>query len=510
MATTPTTTIQTPTDAATASPGGFELVPDDRLLWASPWSPSSKPPSLQMLPPGSQLIVSLRFNRLVGDTAASPWLDWLGTEIKPIVADLEKRSGLKAEQIARLTIASSTGSEGKPKSTYTVSIRESVPLKTLTDAWGVSPSQTKEGKTIFSGDDPNSDAYFIKQSADSDAVGIQTFAFGPVDLVSLIAENEGEAIPLPRALLQLWETSSEEADLISMTVPNFLFADGREILTSYAPKAVDPLRALLIPDVAGFILLMSLADAWYAETRFTPSGSVSGPAILQSLKPRIAALPGWAQAFTVDVDIDSSWRAIANRLPQFMQAISDQTRLGVSQAIPTANFYLPAEAAPQVALATLLALSAPAASSSIAANSEPKPMATLTVEQMLDTHLSVSFDQESLQNAVVAIRDEFIRALPEGSTPPAITIIGGDLEKLGITQNQQIRNFKLQDKPLRDALSELARQANPDKSVTSLTDEKQALVWVVDSSASTPTIQISTRPAAIAKNLKLSKEFVAE
>ena len=137
-------------------------------------------------------------------------------------------------------------------------------------------------------------------------------------------------------------------------------------------------------------------------------------------------------------------------------------------------------------------------------------MTPIPVEQMLDTPLSVSFDQESLQFAVAVIGDEFVRSLPAGSAPPVLTIIGGDLEKLGITQNQQIRNFKIQDKPLRDALSELVRQANPDKSVTSLTDEKQTLVWVVDSSAATPTIQISTRPAAIANKFKLSNEFISE
>jgi len=434
----------------------------------------------------------------------------MGTEIKPAIADLEKRSGLKAEQIDRLTIASSTGSEGLPKSTYTVSMREPMPLKALTDAWGVSPSPTKEGKTIYSGDEPDSNAYFVKESAAADTVGIQSFAFGPVQLVSLIADNDGEAIPLPRALQQLWDTTSEEADFIAMTVPNFLFADGREILNRFAPKAIDPLRALLIPDVAGGIVSMSLADAWYFETRLTPSGSVSAPAILQTIEPRIAALPGWAEGFTVDVDVDSSWRAIANRLPQFMRAISDQTRLGVSKSIPTANFYLPAEAAPQITLATLLALSAPRTNPSVAVTTAAKPMTTLTVEQMLDTHLSVSFDQESLQFAVAVIRDEFARSLPAGFTPPVLTIIGSDLEKLGITQNQQIRNFKIQDKPLRDALSELVRQANPDKSVTSLTDEKQTLVWVVESSAATPTIQISTRPAAKANKFKLSNEFISE
>lgn len=501
----PSTTNTDGTPSSPTEQGSFELVQDDRLLWASPWSPHTKPPSLEMIPPGSQLIVSLRMSRLVGDPARSPWLDWMGPEIAPALASIEKRSGLKATQIDRLTIATLATSTDSTKSAYTITVNKPMPLKMLAESWGASPSRTKDGQTIYSGDEPNSDAYFVKPA---EAEEVRTFVFGPVELVSLVAENEGEAIPLPRSLQQLWDTASEEADCIAMTVPNFLFADGREILKSYAPKSIAPLRSLLIPDVAGVILSMGLVDSWYVETRFTPSGTVSAPAISQAIQPRIAALPGWAEAFTIDVNVESSWRAISNRLPQFMRAISDQTRFGVSRLLPTANFYLPAEAAPQVSLAAVLALSTPEVSPAVAVVvAESTPMAPMTAEQMIDAHLSVSFDQESLEFAVANIRDEFIRTLPAGATPPTIKIIGGDLEKLGITQNQQIRNFTISDKALRDALSELVRQANPDKSATGLTDEKQTLVWVVDSTAATPTILITTRPAAIAKTLKLTKEF---
>ncbi len=503
----PSTTTTEGTPSSPTAQGSFELVQDDRLLWASPWSPNTKPPSLEMLPPGSQLIVSLRMSRLVGDPARSPWLDWMGSEISPALASIEKRSGLKAAQIDRLTIATLAGSTDSTKSAYTITVNKPMPLKMLAESWGASPSRTKDGKTIYSGDEPNSDAYFVKAA---EAEEVRTFVFGPVELVSLVAENEGEAIPLPRSLQQLWDTASEEADCIAMTVPNFLFADGREILKSYAPKSIAPLRSLLIPDVAGVILSMGLVDSWYVETRFTPSGTVSAPAISQAIQPRIAALPGWAEAFTIDVNVESSWRAISNRLPQFMRAIADQTRFGVSRLLPTANFYLPAEAAPQVSLAAVLALSTPEVSPAVAVVAESTPMAPMTAEQMIDAHLSVGFDQESLEFAVANIRDEFIRTLPAGATPPTIKIIGGDLEKLGITQNQQIRNFKISDKALRDALSELVRQANPDKSATGLTDEKQTLVWVVDSTAATPTILITTRPAAIAKKLKLTKEFTGD
>jgi hypothetical protein len=337
---------------------------------------------------------------------------------------------------------------------------------------------------------------------------VRRFVFGPVDEVTLVAEIDGTAIPLPRLLKQLWDASSEEADLNGLAVPNFLFADGREWLTRYAPRAIEPLRSLLIPDAAGATVAMSLVDQWYVETRFAPSGNVSAPALLQSLKSRVDALAAQAESFAIDAAVDPSWKAMAIRLPQFMRAIGDQTRYDVSQTLPTANFYLPVEAAPQVALATVLALSSPA-TAAVAVSEEPMASEPFTIMQMIDHPMSVSFDQESLEFAVTAIRDEFVRSLPQGSVPPTITIIGGDLEKMGITQNQQIRNFQMRQKPLRDALSELVRQANPDKSATGLNDEKQSLVWVVDSTAAAdkPTILITTRQGVAEKKLTLSKEF---
>ncbi|MGV3484282.1 MAG: hypothetical protein ACO1RT_07680 [Planctomycetaceae bacterium] len=500
-----TPAVATPSmPAATEAKTGYELVSDDRLLWASPWPPESVPPTLEMIPPGSQLVVTVRLNRVLGDGASSEWLDWLGPELGPALSGLEEQAAVKFAEVERLTIAMSVGTGGNPKMSFTITADQPLDVDAMTKLWKVTPARTAAGKTIYSGDSPQGNVYYVSENPARN----RTFAFGPVDLISLVAENDGDAIPLARSLQQLWDTSSVDADLVALTIPNFLFADGRELLRRYAPRAVEPLRSVLIPDVAGAIVSMSFQDAWYVETRFTPSGTVSAPAMLQSLQPRIDALPAWAESFAIDTSVDASWRAMAIRLPQYMRAVADQTRYGVSQTLPTANLYLPREAAPQVILATTLALSSPE-SAPVVATTEAAPMQPLTAEQMLDKTLSVSFDQESLQFAVEMIRDEFVRSLPPGTPPPTIAIIGGDLEKMGITQNQQIRDFQMKDKPLREALTELARQANPDKSVTSLTDPKQSLVWVVDPSADPkmPTILITTRIAAEAKQIPLPKEF---
>ncbi len=501
--------VPTTTEIANLSePAGYELVADDRLLWAAPWPGSGDPASLELLPPGAQMIAVLRPGRFLTGSAGASWQQWFGAQWSDAIDSLESRSGIPLNEIDRLSIAFSTGAAGVPQTSFAVKLRGSEPISALTKSWDSSPSRTEHGKTLYTKDLPEGDAYFIP--ADADESAIDRFAFGPLELVKLIAENDGQPILLPRVLQQLWDSSHAEADLVAVAIPNFLFADGRAMLTQYAPAGVSPLRSLLIPNTSGVIVSMSFVDHWYGEARVIPSGSVSAPEMMRLLQERVSQLPTSAESFAIDAAVDPSWRALAIRLPQFMRALAEQTRFGVSQTVPTLNFYMPADAGPQVILASALALSSPTTSGQVAVVPEPTAMPIMGIEQQLDLPFSVSFDQESLEFAVAMIRDEFSRVIPAGSTPPTITIVGGDLEKSGITQNQQIRDFRMRDKPLREALCELVRQANPDKTVTELSQAKQTLVWAIDpaSTPSAPAILITTRPAAATKGISLSREFI--
>ena len=48
----------------------------------------------------------------------------------------------------------------------------------------------------------------------------------------------------------------------------------------------------------------------------------------------------------------------------------------------------------------------------------------LTVSEMLDQKMSVSFDQESLEFAINTIVEKIGRSLPKGSVLPPVTIVG--------------------------------------------------------------------------------------
>jgi len=229
---------------------------------------------------------------------------------------------------------------------------------------------------------------------------------------------------------------------------------------------------------------------------------------MRKVEDTVNRWPQWADQFILDSVADPSWRLLASRLPPMMRFVVNQSRFGISDGLVVANAYLPARAFPQVALATVLAMNTP----STAEVSQPttEPQTPLTVEQMLDRPMTVSFDQESLEFALEAIVKAFEQALPAGSTMPPARIVGGDLQLMGITQNQQVRDFEKTEVPLRTVLTDLVLGANTDKSATGPSDSKQTLIWVVADDPSRlgqKEILITTRQAAQTKQYPLPAEF---
>jgi hypothetical protein len=132
------------------------------------------------------------------------------------------------------------------------------------------------------------------------------------------------------------------------------------------------------------------------------------------------------------------------------------------------------------------------------------------VEELLQRQLTITFGQESLEFAVqsveTAIGDSF-SALPFAFS---IKILGGDLQRNGITRNQQIRDFDARNRTIAEILTAMVMQANPIKTVQSPDEEDQQLVWVIGPDPADPaqtSILLTTRAAAREKNYTLPLIF---
>ena len=92
-----------------------------------------------------------------------------------------------------------------------------------------------------------------------------------------------------------------------------------------------------------------------------------------------------------------------------------------------------------------------------------------------------------------------------------IVLLGADLEKDGITQNQRPGPLKLEQKSFAEILTSIVVSANPDKNITGAADPNCKLIWVVaqdPDNADRQAILITTRTAAEENSYQLPDPFV--
>ncbi len=488
----------------------YQLVQDQRLLYAPPSQTAANPITLDLLPPGPAMVVSVRLADLQKSTFGQSMLDAFSPDLQSIIDSMVKRMGVSADTVSRATAAFYSGRGSDPiEVAVSVTLEQPQPMQSLLKVWDVSAARTREGQTIYVGDEPNSDAYYLPLDQAKEKL-IDRFAVGSIDSISELASIDGEPIPLPRSLKSLWDATDQDTDVCVLVSSNFLFADGRSLLQQSMPQAIDPLRRLLVSHTSAFLLVAdsptqsSDTQQVYSEIRFSALGGITGASLARLVGDRIEQWPEWADQFSAAARPDKSWQPLARRLPAMVKFVANRIRVGVDDRTAVANVYLPAIAVPQISLGTVLAMNTPVGG---IADADKVDGELLTVDQILDRPMSVSFGQESLEFAIDAIKDSLGQQLPSGNKVPTIQIIGGDLQLMGITQNQQIRDFAKQDLPLRQVLTDLVVAANPDKSATGPADEKQSLIWVVTGASDDRQILVTTRQAAQTKEYALPPEF---
>jgi hypothetical protein len=129
----------------------------------------------------------------------------------------------------------------------------------------------------------------------------------------------------------------------------------------------------------------------------------------------------------------------------------------------------------------------------------PTPRRRASLEDRLARKTTLQFDRDTLQHAAELLSSD---------TGVPITILGGDLQLEGITQNQSF-GIDVQDQPAEKILARILLLANPDKTVKELTDPHQTLVYVIRPGrlGQMGTVVVTTRKQAAARGEKLPKAF---
>lgn len=485
----------------------FTVISDDKTL---PWAPptSGDPFSLEMLPPEAQVWMYWKPAKFAQDPQGGQLLSILEADVAPATEYLTIRSGTTLDNLNDVLIAFYPGKEGKPEVAVRFTLNNELTLTELKSKWG-NVQEAKSGKsTIFTND--RGEAYFIALGALANDQKVKSFTVGPQKRIDELVALDGGLPPLRRQLEQLHRRTDATADLTILFAPGFLFTDGRQILSTSVPALREPLAQILATDMQAGMLTTTLKPNWYAELRLVGNADQDASRIASDLTQRFTNLPDEIESRTIAGTFDPSWGKLSLRYPQMLREMLKQLRVNVEDGQAIANFYLPKVAAPNLLVASWLAAHSDAAKTTLANKDEPASQTTLTPEQFLDRPIKLSFDQESLEIALQSIAEATADGLPASQPKLAMELDYSSLEKDGITQNQQIRQFMHNGKPLREVLTELVKRANPTPGIQDTTSAELKLVWVLVDAADKPggkKLVLTTRAYVADKKLTLSKEF---
>ncbi len=433
------------------------------------------------------------------------------SEIEAIWQTVAKLGGWNIDEIDELAVALYGGrSDGWPRLAHRVKLRQSISLADFRKRLG-NPSQqtTPENQKYYLVQDR---AVYSSAQSENDQETFDSWTTGPTELIKELAELNGKAGPLRRQMEQLWQASDAKSDFTAILSTPPFFADARSVLPSVSARLQELCKTWFDEKAQAILITSSQSADWYAEVRIIGNTNEDALRFVNELRDKMKPL-----ANTVEAEINAAppspfWRSLATRFPQMLRTLNKYQRFGIENGQAVTNFYLPKSATANLLIASWMSLQSPMSSpTAVASTSSNQPATTSVIkgEGALDFLVDIGFDQEPLDFALAAITEELNKALPAGSTPVKIDIDGKAFELAGVTRNQQVREFRFKQQPLRLLLNDIAKRLNPDRTVTSITEDKQVVLWIVDATDSQVHITFTTRPAAKSANHPIPAEFSA-
>ena len=484
---------------AESSDDSSALVDDDgKTLWASPTN--GKPLDLAYLPPGCQIIISVRFNDIFQRSKDARFYSVLNVFNPNLIKTLQAVAPRhpSPDQIPPMTIGLQVGSDGE----WLVSrvIPMSRPLDEL---------QVKEYRTLFEdrvheyqgqwyGVDP-SGACYLPPSADR-------WVIAPESLITDIIDLNGSPPPLRRDVERLVRYTDSDRLLTVVFSPASLFVMGQQVFTGQSTRLQEPLSWFLGDELSAVAFSANLDANLFLEFIAVPKLENPTEKVSQILTERVAQIPDRVEQYVVNLNAQPYGRLVIARFPEMLRKLAAYTRSGFDRDHATLRCYLPGVAGHNLLLAADLTLAeqpggSPAANAVAATSEVNLPATFVSVKDRLAKATSLKFARDTLESALDQLSQDI--GVP-------IVIRGADLQADGITKNQSF-GIDLADIPAGEILVEILRLANPDKTATATNDKRQKLVYVVERQPDqTEQIAITTRAKAAERKYELPAPFRVE
>lgn len=480
-------------------PATATVVPDDgQALWSSPTAGQAI--RLKYVPPGAQLFLIARPSSLLGTDEGKRVIKALGPQFDSGRQAWETAAGVKLDDIEQVIVALYANQGKAPRAAYVVQLKAKATPEELLGKWsGATPVEGlehvyKKGETAFyiPPDDPLS------------------FVMGPLEPEFKDAAEAGWKPPLLRREIgQLLQVSDDQRHVTILFAPNFLFGDGQELFSGDLSRALKPVEWFLGDGLKSGLLSLHLADNFYFEMRMESDIQTDRFQLASHVRERMAEIPGKIESYIAELNPHPYWRLVAFRYPAMIRFLHEHTRIGVEGNHAMLNAVLPRQAAHNLVFGGEMVL-ASTPGVAMAASATTKSSAPKNIDEVLQAKISIAFAQDSLEFSMQNIVTEVKAAYPEMQFDFQIKILGTDLEKDGITRNQQLREFNQQNKTVAEILTAMVLKANPVTTVKSPNELDQKLLWVIGANPDNPAQQvvlITTRAAAAQKKYTLPEVF---
>ncbi|MEX2171473.1 MAG: hypothetical protein WD851_19295 [Pirellulales bacterium] len=418
------------------------LIEDDgRTLWASPTQ--GEPLDLRYLPPGCSLILALRPSDLLAHPEAEKLLAALGPRGTEIVSQLEKILGSELSQVEQLLVGVRASADQSLDVCLVARFPEAQQRGAESGEWAVYSPPGASGRTLV----------FVRKETLREV------------------EEQGAGLPLLRRELELLADSTDGNRQVTLLVaPNFLFADGKAILSGLASPLREPLFDQLRDELRAVSASANWDDDFFVELRAVSTSDLTPTQLSVQLAEQVARWPQQVEDAVLVLAVDPHGRRVVARLPAMMRVLANYTRAGTHEDQAVLRAYLPLAAGHNLLMAAELLLAQQAAGPRVDVGTVAiAPAKPASVVDRLQKRTTLRFDRDTLEAALRLLSEDI---------GVEIVLAGGDLQLEGITKNQSF-GIDLGDEPAEKILQEIVRLANPDKTATSLSDTKQKLVYVV-------------------------------
>lgn len=492
----------------------FRLVDSKDAPWAPPQTPQPIP--LDLLPPGGQLFVAIRPADLMRSQSSSTLIATLSKQFAfdQLLKEVAEASGQPVDSISSLTVAfyNAPSPEQIPLRATRVELAAGVALDKLKAEWNVTSEAIVGQERLLINDKEM--AYYIAKDASPNS--ITQFSFGSAAQMKEVAELSGGAAALNAQFKQLHAKSCQQYPLVVLGSPRYLFAEGRGLIKTLPKRLQNQIEPILGKDSRAGLLQTALKEQWYWELQLIGQTDAESPRLVTKLNEEASSVAVRVEQWLVEQSPHPYWRALALRFPQMLRTWREYARFGLEDGVAIANGYLPTDAAGNLLIASWVAAQdastlAGNMTAATASNTTP-PTPTMSPEDLLNKSIRLIFDQEPIERALALVGEEANTGVPAASQL-RFELDGGAFERAGITRNQQLREFKIDNKPMRDALTEIAKRGNPVTTVKDTREINQKLIWVVrddPQNAGKKMISLTTRDAATADNIPLTKEFAPQ